>query len=143
MLRGIIERGWKATLFFFFFFASRNSVIPNITRILVAFTSCFNPEEMDLAGRVSCYLGNYRSDFFLPRRKKKKKSVVLSLEYGNGYTKRKTKRKRKFFDAIFISCRNYQVSGTSRPTRATTRKQTSTYYVDAHAITVIINASRI
>lgn len=45
MLREIIERGWKATFFFFL------PVIPNITRVLVAFTSCFNLEEMDLAGR--------------------------------------------------------------------------------------------
>lgn len=37
----------------------------------------------------------------------------------------------------------YQVSGTSRPTRAARRKQTSTYYVDAHAITVIINGLRV
>lgn len=134
----------ESDAFFLFFFASRNSVIPNITRILVAFTSCFNPEEMDLAGRVSCYLGNYRSDFFLPRRKKKKKSVVLSLEYGNGYTKRKTKRKRKFFDAIFISCRNYRyyTRFLGRADLLVPRRG-NRHYVDAHAITVIINASRI
>lgn len=149
----------ESDVFFSSSSAWRNSVIPSITRILVAFTSCFNPRKwisqdgfLLLFGKLSHVVISFfflsLSFLFLHQGKK----VVLSPGHER-IRNVKRKGKRKLFDCDFHLSPQLPVLYTrflGRASRETSlllvaarRKQTSTYYVDAHAITVIINGLRV
>ena len=119
----------ESDVFFSSSSAWRNSVIPSITRILVAFTSCFNPRKwisqdgfLLLFGKLSHVVISFffslslsLSFLFLHRGKK----VVLSPGHERTDTKRKTKRKEevvrlRFSSLAAITGIIYQVSGTSK-----------------------------